>query len=159
MVHASDLRHLSITGRYAYALACIENLCAAWDIDEPFVLEEVNEHWQATEIPLACHWFDEHRFPHEIEDFANKLESAQLSSDQVQSLYHAFEEMRMVICRSCYAAAGDEYSMESVLNVAGILVRWSIGLPDLVRFKHATWSGDFRDTGWGERLPRASFAS
>ena len=158
MVHASDLHHLSITGRYAYALACVKQLCAAWDIDDPYIHYEIEAHWQATEIPLACHWFDKHPFPHKIEEFAAMLGPGRMSSDQMQAIYHALGETRMVICQSCYAAAGDTYSMESVLNVVGILARWGVSLPALDRFSHATWSGDFGSFGWGERFPPASFA-
>src|SRR4051794_18310628 len=121
MVHASDLQHLSITGRYAFALACVERLCAEWAVDDRFVLTEIDAHWQATEIPLACHWFDQHPFPRHAKDFAGKVGSTHLSEDQIQSLYHALDEARMVVCRSCYAAASDNDSMQSVLNVVGVL--------------------------------------
>src|SRR5205807_10381016 len=106
---------LSIIGRYAYALACIERLCAEWAIDDPFIREEIDSHWQASEMPLACHWFDKHPFPRKIEAFVAKLQPDRMSTDQVQALYDAYDDMRMVICRSCYAAWGDAYSMESVL--------------------------------------------
>jgi hypothetical protein len=55
MVHARDLHHLSIRGRYAFGLACVEALCAAWAVDDPFVSDEIDAHWQAAEIRLACH--------------------------------------------------------------------------------------------------------
>jgi hypothetical protein len=141
MVHASDLRPLSITGRYAYALACIEQLCDAWDITDPFVWAEIDAHWQATEIKVACHWFDKHPVPRSPEEFRSRLRGETLSEDQVQALHHAFHEARMVCCGSCYAAPNEVQSMQSVLNVVGVLVRWGLKLPSLGRFHHATWSG------------------
>jgi hypothetical protein len=158
MVHASDLCHLSITGRYAFALACLEQLCAAWRVDDPFVLGEIDAHWQATEIPKVCRWFDTYPFPGRLEKFTAQLRPGGLSADQVQSLYHAFREARMVSCVSCYAANNDAGSMQALLNVVGVLLRWGIALPPLEHFRHATWSGDFQETGWGARLPRSSFA-
>lgn len=157
MVHAGDLQHLSIRGRYAFGLACVEALCEAWAVDDPFVLDEIDAHWQAGEIRLACHWFEVHSFPRYAEDFVARLRPGRLSADRAQSLFHALDETRMVICGSCYAAASDSDSMKSVLNVAGVLARWGVEPPAMSRFSRATWSGEFRSHGYGELFPRESY--
>lgn len=54
MTHAGDLRQLGIRGRYAYALACVEVLCRAWAVTDPYVLDEVAAHWLALEAQFAC---------------------------------------------------------------------------------------------------------
>jgi hypothetical protein len=158
MVHAIDLRPLSLRGRYAFALACIEHLCAAWAVDDPLVTAEVEAHWGALDARMACHWFDQHPFARSPEVFAAAVPPGRLSADQVDALHHALGEARMVVCGSCYAAASDEGSMQSVLNVVGVLSRWGVTLPSLERFRHATWAGDFGTNGWGERLGRGAFA-
>jgi hypothetical protein len=157
MVQAGDLRHLSITGRYAFGLACVEALCEAWAVDDPFVRGEIDAQWGAAEIRLACHWFDAHPFPRDGEAFAARLRPGRLSADRAAALFAAFRETRMVICGSCYAAADDAGSMGSILAVAGVLARWGVGLPDLARFSHAIWSGEFGSHGYGERFPRESY--
>jgi hypothetical protein len=157
MVHASDLRSLSITGRYAYALACVERLCRAWNVDGAFVLAEIDAHWQLTEMKLGCHWLDKHPFPQCPGELEALLVGRQLTGDQVQALHHAFVEARYVYGGSCYCAANDDQSMRSVLNVVGVLVRWDIELPPFARFRHASWSGDFGSEGYGDPFNRASF--
>lgn len=157
MVQAGDLRHLSITGRYAFGLACVEALCAAWGVDDPFVLGEIDAHWGAAEIRLACHWFDAHPFPTGPEEFAARMRPGILLADRVADLFDVFHETRMVICGSCYAAANDDGSMSSVLAVVAVLARWGVELPALSRFAHATWSGEFWSQGYGQRFPRESY--
>jgi hypothetical protein len=158
MIRASDLRPLSITGRYAYALTCVERLCAAWNIGDPYVRAEIDAHWQATEIKLACHWFDEHPFPRSPEQFRSRLSSvAERSDEQIQALHQAFYWARRVCLESCYCGLIDNQSLEPALRVARILARWGVELPLLERFRHATWSGKFYSEGWGERLSRSSF--
>ena len=157
MVQASDLRHLSLIGRYAFALACVEAVCAAWAVDDPFVLGEIDAHWEAAEMRFACHWFDTHDFPLDTEEFATRLRPGQLSADQAESLFEAFHETQMVICGSCYSAMKDDGSISSVLRVAGVLTRSGVELPALSRFAHATWSGEFWRHGCGERFPRKSY--
>ena len=157
VVHASDLRSLSVRGRYAYGLACVERLCGAWGIDDPFVRGEIDAHWGVLDIRLGCHWFDAHPFPQDESEMRAAMRAPGLSSDQLESLHHAFEEARQVFSSSCYAAASDGGSMRAALNVVGILARWGVVPPPVGRFAHATWSGDFGTHGWGDRLGRASF--
>ena len=159
MFQASDLRHLSLTGRFAYALACIDALCAAWAVDDPFVLAEIDAHWGAAEMSLACHWFDKHPFPRDAEEFGARLRPDRLTADQSAALFDAFWSAQDVICGSCYAAMNDEGSMDSVLTVAGVLTRRGVELPALSCFSHATWSGEFWIHGGGERFPRESYRS
>jgi hypothetical protein len=153
MVQDSDLRLLSKNGRYAYALACIERLCGAWGVDDPFVQGEVAAHWRALEAKWPCEWLEEHLLPRDVAAFAARV-GGPLSADQVQSLHHALDEARAVIGRSCYAAVSDTWSMQSVLNVVGILARWGIEPPPVAGFRHANWSGAFDH---GQRFTRASF--
>lgn len=155
MIQASDLRPLSMRGRYAYALACVESLCTAWSVTDPHILGVVADHWQALEVKWACHWFEEHSLARDVESFAGGGTAGLLSGDQVQSLHHALHEVRLVIGRSCYAAASDTDSMESVLNVVGILARWGVAPPSVTGFARASWSGEF---GHGARVTRESFA-
>ncbi len=154
MVHDSDLRLLSMRGRYAYALACAERLCTEWAVADPYILGEVAAHWQALDAKWACLWFDKHLLPRNVEEFA-ALTAGSLSVDRIQSLHHALYEVQMVIGRSCYAAASDTDSMQSVLNVVGILARWGVTPPSVAGFAHASWSGEF---GHGVRVTRESFA-
>jgi hypothetical protein len=155
MVHDSDLRRLSITGRYAYALACVERVCAAWGVDHPYIRAEVDAHWQALEAKFPCSWFEAHLLPRDVEEFAAELGLHELSDDQVQGLHHLLDEARAVILRSCWCAASDTWSMQSVLNVAGVLARWGIEPPPVAGFLHAVWSGEFSH---GKRFTRESFA-
>jgi hypothetical protein len=157
MVQAGDLRHLSITGRYAFGLACVEALCVAWGVDDPFVLGEIDAHWGAAEVRLACHWFDAHDFPRDAVAFAARMRPDALPADRVADLFDAFHETRMVICGSCYAAADDDGSMASTLAVTSVLTRRGVALPALSRFAHATWSGEFWSHGYGRRFPRESY--
>jgi hypothetical protein len=157
MIHASDLGHLSLRGRYAYALACVEALSAAWGVDDPYILAEIDAHWQAAEVELVCHWLDDHELPWPLSNFAARVRPGGLTADRVQSLYHALSSTRSVFDGSCWAAADDPGSMQAVLNVVGILARWGVAPPPLERFAHATWAGDFGAAGWGERFGRESF--
>jgi hypothetical protein len=157
VVHASDLAHLSLRGRYAFALACVEALCSAWEVDDPYIQGEIDAHWQAAQVELVCHWFDAHPFPWPVANFAARLRAGGLTVDRVQSLHHALCDTRFVLGGSCYAAADDPGSMQAVLDVVGILARWGVALPRLEWFAHATWSGEFETSGWGERFGRASF--
>ena len=154
MVHDSDLRALSKNGRFAYALACVERLCDAWGIPEGEACAEVTAQWLAMEAEWPCLWLDGHRLPREVAEFAAELGDTSLSADQVQSLHHALCEARAVIGRSCYAAVSDIYSMQSVLNVVGILARWGVEPPLVSAFRHANWAGEF---GHGQRFTRESF--
>jgi hypothetical protein len=142
-------------GRYAYALACVERMRDAWAVTDPFLCSEVEAHWQALEAKWPCNWFEEHPFPRDVEDFAALLRPHALSADQVQSLHHAIDETRRVILRSCWAAASDTWSMQSVLSVVGVLARWGIEMPAVDGFRHAYWSGEFSR---GPRFTRQSFS-
>ncbi len=153
-MHDSDLRPLSKNGRYAYALACVERLCDAWGLADPFVRGTVAAQWQAMEAEWPCLWLNEHRLPLEVADFAAKLSFGAFSPDQVQSLHHALRERQDVIGRSCYAAVSDTASMQSVLNVVGILARCGVEPPAVGGFLHASWSGAF---GHGKRFTRESY--
>jgi hypothetical protein len=154
MVHDSDLRTLSKNGRFAYALACVERLCDAWGVFEGKVRAGVAAQWLAMEAKWPCLWLEGHRLPREVADFAAGLGGASLSADQVQSLHHALWEAQAVIGRSCYEAVSDVYSMQSVLNVVGILARWGVEPPPVSAFRHANWTGEF---GHGGRFTRESF--
>src|SRR5437763_741894 len=127
MVHASDLRPLSVRGRYAYALACVERLCEAWEIDDPFIRDEVEAHWNVLDARLGCHWFDAHPFPRDEAELRAAMRGPAPPDDRLESLYHAFDEARQVFCGSCYAAASDGGSMRAALNVVGVLARWGVG--------------------------------
>jgi hypothetical protein len=84
-----------------------------------------------------------------------EIRPGSLSPDRAPSLHHALDEARRVVCQSCYAAASDTDSMQSVLSVVGVLARWGVMLPRLDRFRHAAWSGEF---GWGELFGRDTFS-
>jgi hypothetical protein len=153
-VHDSDLRQLSKNGRYAYALACVERLCDAWGVADPLVRGAVAAQWRAMEAQWPCLWLEEYPLPRDVPEFAASVGADTLSADQVQSLHHALDEARAVIGRSCYAAVSDTWSMQSVLNVVGILARWGVEPPSLAGFRHAGWSATFDH---GRRFTRESF--
>lgn len=155
-LHASSFRHLSIIGRYAYALACVTSLCKSWRLDTDAILSSLREHWSVIDMRSStCRWFDNHP----LGEFYAFCETYSLDpkSDRVQSFHHGFDEARMVICGSCYCAPRDGASMMSLLNVVGIMNRWQHGLPPLDRFAHAVWEPPFHENGFGMDVTSASF--
>ncbi len=157
MAHASTFRELSIRGRYAFALVCVQRLCDSFGLGDGFVRQEIEAHWDMLAERYGCHWFDSHPYPEQYEDFVSHAGPGRIDDDQMQSLFHALSATRWVICGSCYAALSDIGSMCSLLEVVGVLCRWGVPLPDLDRFRFATWSGDFGTGGGGERVTRADF--
>jgi hypothetical protein len=101
VLHASDLRPLSVRGRYAYARACVERLCEEWGIDDPFIRGQADARWGALDVRQACHWFEAHPLPRDETELRAAVTAPALSADRLESLYHAFDETRQVIGSSC----------------------------------------------------------
>jgi len=159
-----DFERLNIIGRYAYALTCVEQLCRAWGVIDPFVWELIDVHWTLTGKQLLSDgrrhydWFAETR-THALrtpDDLAACLESQSLSGDQVQTLHHAVEELRLLGGSGMFCMPESYTSMSHLLNVVGMLVRWGVPLPSLEPFKKADYPpGEF---GYGSiRFSRADF--
>jgi hypothetical protein len=152
-MHASDVEPLNVIERYAFALACIERLCHSWGVvDEPFVRAVIDAHWTLTtkkvlsNSRVGYNWFDETREfdPRTPEEFAARVRPGSLSADQVQALHHAIGELRALAGGDMYCQAESFRSLAPALNVAGILLRWGVGLPRVELFRRGVPTGGVR---------------
>jgi hypothetical protein len=164
MIQAHDLEPLSIIGRYAFSLSCIEQLCQAWDIHDPFVWDMIDTHWTLTTKLLlndgrtGYNWWDE------TDDFApptpvllgSRIGSSFLSSDQIQSLFHGIYELRMLASADMYCQPESYRSMTHALNIVGILNRWGVKLPSLDPFRKASYPPEEFGAG-NDRFSRTEF--
>lgn len=145
-MHASDLEPLNIFERYAFTLACIERLCRAWEVmDEPFVAEMITAHWGLLSHRLLAGrlpdgkrfnwWSDTIRFFPKPCELETRVRHGSLSADQVHSLHHAINELRMVPSRDMYCQPESHRSAIYALNVVGILLQWGVAPPPPGEFR------------------------
>src|SRR5437588_5870120 len=97
MIHAHDLEPLSIIGRYAFSLTCIELMCKSWNVRDLFVWDLIDAHWTLTTKTALSDgrqgydWWEETDdfAPHTPELLGARLGATSLSGDQIQALHHA----------------------------------------------------------------------
>ena len=142
MIHADNFEPLNIFGRYTYALVCIERLCQNWDVTDSFVLALLDAHWALMEINTSYDkWLEETSTYANLspERLASQLEKTPLSSNQIQSLYHAIYELRELVDTDMYCQPESFRSMRHLMNVVNILLHWNIQPPSLESFAKATY--------------------
>jgi hypothetical protein len=158
MVHASDFEPISIRGRFAFALTCLEVIGEQWRIEAAYFHDLIGLLWEFTSRDLLVKWFDEVR---ELtgprrRDFPERLRVAapHLSSDQVHAVQHAVNELVSLGGIDMYVEPQVWNTIGPTLNVAGILLRWGLPLPRLERFARSRW-GERR--AFGDNHPREFF--
>jgi hypothetical protein len=143
MLHASDFEPISVRGRSAFALTCLEVLGQRWRIDAPYFHQLLGLLWEFTSRPLLVKWFDEVRetASPRRRDFASRLRDAapHLGSDQVHAVRHALDELMALGGTDMYVEPQVGNTIGPALNVAGILIRWGLPLPPLGRFARSRW--------------------
>jgi hypothetical protein len=151
MIAASAFDPIGIRGRYAFGVACLAQVCAAWHWSTPpldqltttlwaYTSAEHPATWEAATTPIrSC----------EPARFAQLLELADGDSERIQVLHHLVNEICDIGSADLYATVHSWRSLLHTMNVVGILVRLGMPLPSLAPFQVCR----FQDRGgWGEPL-------
>jgi hypothetical protein len=148
MLHASDFESISIRGRFAFALACLEALAAKWNVGGDYFGQLLALLWEFTSRPMLASkrdgdwWRDFGALRGgKWDDLVGRIKADNpgLSSDQLHAIRHACEELYRLGGTDMYAQPQVWNSIPATLNVAGILIRWGVPLPALAPFARSRW--------------------
>lgn len=156
-----DFKHISIRGRLAFGMICLEKLVQTRNADHPLLHTVVfPKIWEFTSSPDLSEW----------EQMINLVDPSTVLYDDVdpdlKSLYQKLPEdivdtISNVIeigAGNIYGGTGEysPYTLKPLHAVIHTLMKLQLPLPDMAPFEK---SGFHEDGGWGAEHPRGYYLS
>lgn len=154
----SLLELISITGRFAFGVTCLERLCEEWQIKNQQINELIELLWTFTSSDDLSVW-DKHVYdalPEYIYEIPIKFGYEFLHKDKKKILTDVILEIIEIGMANSYGGFKSEYTMVHTLNVINLLETNNIALPDLKPFQKSKVS---ELHGWGNRVDRDFFSA
>ncbi len=155
---ADRLRDASIRGRFAFAAACLERVCAAWKLGGPAVDRLFDALWSFTSSGDLGRWdgLVGALTPNSPADLRARLPVEGLSARQVKLLYVLITTVYEVGYGNLYSGYDSEFTLAPVRRVLALLGAAGVEPPDPSPFARSRRS--LLD-GWGKAVPRSFFES
>lgn len=147
---------ISITGRFAFGVTCLERLCEEWQVKNQKMNELIELMWTFTSSDDLSVW-DRHIYevlPDYKYEVPTKLGYEFLHKDRKKILTDVILEVVEIGMANSYGGFESEYTMRPTIKVANLLEANNIELPDLNPFKKSKVT-EFH--GWGNRVDKNFF--
>jgi hypothetical protein len=164
MLDPAEIDQISINGRFAFGVSCLEIVCKVWNVKSQPLDYLVEQLWKFTSSNQLGIWIDEtlkmlpDYWGGDPSDFSDKYAEAfgfiNLDERRQKVLTTLIEEVVNIGNENLFAGFVSEYTRTPTLKVGAILDGEGIQLPSLDRFKRSHVS---ESHGWGERVPPSFF--
>jgi hypothetical protein len=147
---------VSIIGRFAFGVICLEKLCQEWKVKSQQINELIEFLWTFTSSHGLDTW--ESCINDTLPDYKNevpiKFGFDFLDKDKQETLTDTILEVIEIAGANLYGAFKSEYTMVHTLKVASLLETYNIELPDLKPFAKSKVT-EFH--GWGNPVDKSFF--
>ena len=146
----SLFEQISIRGRMAYGITCLENLCETWNIKNEKMNLLIECLWTFTLSVHLVKWDEEiHSLlpdNDEIETYANEFKYDNLNSVQQKVLSNTIWDVIEIGQGNLYGAFNSKFSLLPLMVVIETLEKQNIELPEITQFEKSKVS---EHNGWG----------
>lgn len=157
IISEADIEPISIRGRVAFGVACLENVCWSWGLVGKEFDQLLKKFWDFTESLDLCRWEREVAalIPDTIQELAQLYPTAGLTPEQVGILFALLQTVWEIAIGNAYGAFRSGFTLLPTLDLVGLMQDADVYPPDIRPFKKSPVS---EDGGWGRPVPRSFFA-
>lgn len=154
----SILETISIVGRVAFGVTCLEHLCEKWNIKNQQMVELIELLWTFTSSNNLSVWESQINeiLPDYTYEIPIKFGFEFLLKDKQETLTDVILEVIEIGGANLYGGFKSEYTIGHTLKVASLLENNNIELPDLKPFQKSKVT-EFH--GWGNSVDKSFFKS
>lgn len=147
---------ISIIGRFAFGLTCLEHTCQAWQVKSQKMNELIEYLWTFTSSHGLDTWESELNefLPNYTYEMPTRFEYGFLENDKQELLTDLILEVIEIAGANLYGGFRSEYTMVHTLKVASLLEENNIELPNLTPFQKSKVT-EFH--GWGNPVDKSFF--
>ena len=149
---------ISIKGRMAYGITCVENLFKTWNIKNEKIDLFIECLWTLTSSDHLGQWDEEiHSLlpdNDEIETYANEFGYNNLNLVQQKVLSNTIWDVIEIGQGSLYGAFNSKFSLLPLMTVIETLEKQNIELPEITPFRKSKVS---ERNGWGLPIDKSYF--
>jgi hypothetical protein len=163
MLDSDEIDQISIRGRFAFGVSCLQTACKVWDVTSDPLDSLFEQLWKFTNSDRLDIWIDETLSmlpefgwnPNEHSTmYAKAFNLTNLDERRQRILATLIEEVVNIGSGNLFGGFVSEFTRIPTLKVGAILDREGISLPCLDRFKRSHVS---EYHGWGDRVPPSFF--
>lgn len=150
---------ISIIGRFAFGVTCLERICEEWQIKSQQMNELIDILWTFTSTKNVSDWWEFQ--VSEIRDIADNTNETPakfgfefLPKDKQETLTEIIEEVIWIGAENLYGGFKSEFTMVHTLRVASLLNKNNVELPDLKPFQKSKVT---KYQGWGFAVDKSFF--
>lgn len=155
-MEALVFEHISIIGRFAFGLTCLERTCQAWQVKSKQMNELIEFLWTFTSSHELDTW-EGHIYeilPDYTYEVPKKFVFDFLKKDKQEILTDMILEVIEIAEANLYCGFRSEYTIVHTLKVVSLLEENNIELPDLKPFQKSKVT-EFH--GWGNPVDKSFF--
>lgn len=149
---------ISIRGRIAYGITCLERLCTIWNVKNRKMDIFIECLWAFTSSNNLAHWEESilSLLPDndEIEIYANKFGYNNLHPLNQKILTNAIWDVIEIGQGNLYGAFDSKFSLYPLMTVIETIENQNIELPEITLFTHSKVS---ERGGWGNIIDKCYF--
>lgn len=150
------LETISIVGRVAFGVTCLERLCEGWNVKSQQMNELIGLLWTFTSSNDLSVW--ERQINEILPDYTYEVPAKFgfefLLKDKKETLTDAILEVIEIGRANLYGGFKSEYTMVHTLKIASFLKKNNIAIPDLKPFQKSKVT-EFH--GWGNAVDKSFF--
>jgi len=153
---ATLIDQMSIWGRLAFGITCLERLCAAWSANQGEgirkVLSQFWSFWLFSKERRLDLWEEacDALLPEDFHEMPSLTGNLSLSWSQQMVLHAVIENVWLIGSGNLYGGFRSEFTREPTIKVISLLQNHGIELPDVQLFLKSPVS---ESNGWGEPHP------
>ena len=150
--------NISIGGRLAFGVSCLELLYKAWNVNNEKMDYFVETLWTFTKAEMLNEWDDNIRLllPNNdrTESYANKFGYEKLETNQQEILTNTIWNVMEIGQGNLYGEYNSKYSLLPLLNVIETLEENGVNLPNITLFEKSKVD---KSHGWGNPVDKSLF--
>lgn len=151
---------ISIRGRVAFGITCLENVCETLSLNSPSMASLIDLLWTFTQSRELDVWEGEvvDALPENERDvsaYADKFEYSHLEDRDQQFVTELINAVVEIGCANLYAGFESSFTRDEAFAVAKMLYCRGYSVPDIERFRCSRVE-EFH--GWGDPISRDAFS-